>query len=116
MSGLVKSVDPEEMAAQEVRICATCSLALACRDLPLGQALVIAGKASFRTTVMFSATMAPPVEKLAKDYLRAPVIVSIGDQESSRNKRIVQEVLPPLGMLVDASCPCCCSCLCRSFT
>jgi ATP-dependent RNA helicase DDX23/PRP28 len=73
MSGMVKSVDPDEMVAQEK--------------------LVMEGRASFRTTVMFSATMLPSVEKLAKEYMRSPVVVSIGDQESSRNKRIVQEVL-----------------------
>ncbi|QDZ25202.1 DEAD-box ATP-dependent RNA helicase [Chloropicon primus] len=32
----------------------------------------------YRTTYMFSATMPPAVERLAKKYLRAPVVVTIG--------------------------------------
>ncbi len=72
MSGLVKSDDEEEMARQEQ--------------------LVLEGKAMFRTTVMFTATMPAAVERLAKDYMRCPAIVAIGDQESGKNKRIVQEV------------------------
>ncbi|ORY74322.1 P-loop containing nucleoside triphosphate hydrolase protein [Leucosporidium creatinivorum] len=34
--------------------------------------------ALYRQTVMFSATMPPPVERLAKKYLRRPAIVTIG--------------------------------------
>ena len=48
--------------------------------------------AILRTTVMFTATMPPEVEKLAKEYLRHPVIVTIGDQQSGKNKRIEQKV------------------------
>lgn len=48
------------------------------------------GETNYRTTVMFSATMAPEVEKLAKKYLRCPVIVSIGGSDSHMNKRITQ--------------------------
>lgn len=33
----------------------------------------------YRTTIMFSATMPPPVERLARKYLRHPVQVTIGD-------------------------------------
>jgi ATP-dependent RNA helicase DDX23/PRP28 len=50
------------------------------------------GLKTYRTTIMFSATMPPSVEKLAKTYLRHPVIVAIGDQESKFNKRIEQRV------------------------
>lgn len=32
----------------------------------------------YRTTYMFSATMPPPVERIAKRYLRRPVVVTIG--------------------------------------
>ena len=46
----------------------------------------------FRTTVMFTATMPPAVERLAKDYMRCPAVVAIGDQDSGKNKRIIQEV------------------------
>ena len=35
-------------------------------------------KNKFRQTVMFSATMPPPVERLARSYLRRPAIVHIG--------------------------------------
>ena len=35
-------------------------------------------KNKFRQTVMFSATMPPPVERLARTYLRRPAIVHIG--------------------------------------
>ena len=45
-----------------------------------------------RVTAMFSATMPPEVERLAKTYLRHPAIVSIGDRDSGKNKRIEQIV------------------------
>lgn len=41
---------------------------------------------------MFSATMLPEVERIAKQYLRHPVIIKIGDQDSGKNKRIEQIV------------------------
>jgi ATP-dependent RNA helicase DDX23/PRP28 len=50
------------------------------------------GLKPYRTTIMFSATMPPSVEKMAKTYLRHPVIVAIGDQESVKNKRIEQRI------------------------
>jgi len=34
---------------------------------------------TYRTTIMYSATMPPPVEKLAQRYLRHPVTIAIGD-------------------------------------
>ena len=46
-----------------------------------------------RLTAMFSATMPPEVERMAKDYLRHPAIVSIGDADSSKNTRIAQNIL-----------------------
>lgn len=48
---------------------------------------------NFRVTSMFSATMPPEVERLAKTFLRHPAIVKIGDEESGKNKRIDQRVL-----------------------
>ena len=45
-----------------------------------------------RVTAMFSATMPPEVERLAKTYLRHPAIVGIGDRDSGKNKRIEQVV------------------------
>jgi ATP-dependent RNA helicase DDX23/PRP28 len=49
--------------------------------------------ASYRITAMFSATMPVEVEKIAKAYLRFPAIVSIGDQDSIKNARIVQKLV-----------------------
>ena len=48
---------------------------------------------SHRLTAMFSATMPPEVERIAKNYLRHPAIVTIGDQDSGKNARIVQRVM-----------------------
>jgi ATP-dependent RNA helicase DDX23/PRP28 len=48
---------------------------------------------SVRITAMFSATMSSEVERLAKTYLRHPVIVKIGDEETGKNKRIEQRVM-----------------------
>eukprot|EP00934_Nitzschia_sp_Nitz4_P006077 Nitzschia sp. Nitz4//scaffold557_size3174//184//2325//NITZ4_009278-RA/size3174-processed-gene-0.2-mRNA-1//1//CDS//3329554449//6067//frame0 len=46
-----------------------------------------------RVTAMFSATMPPEVERMAKQYLRHPAIVSVGDQKTVKNARIVQRIL-----------------------
>lgn len=46
-----------------------------------------------RVTAMFSATMSSEVERLAKTYLRHPVIIKIGDEETGKNKRIEQRVM-----------------------
>ena len=48
------------------------------------------GKAVYRITAMFSATMSPDVERIAKTYLRHPAIIKIGDEDSGKNKRISQ--------------------------
>mmetsp|Transcript_8333 Transcript_8333/g.25818 ORF Transcript_8333/g.25818 Transcript_8333/m.25818 type:complete len:758 (-) Transcript_8333:284-2557(-) len=73
MGGLLKSEDDTELARQE-------------------QA-VLDGAACYRITAMFSATMPPPVERLAKLFMRKPAIVAIGDDDSNKNKRITQTVL-----------------------
>ena len=44
-----------------------------------------------RTTHMFTATMPPSVERLAKKYMRAPATVRIGDQDTGKNRRIAHE-------------------------
>ncbi|KAK8807441.1 hypothetical protein WA158_004200 [Blastocystis sp. Blastoise] len=49
-------------------------------------------KYQYRTTVMFSATMAKEVESLAKSYLRCPITVMIGDFSRSVNVNIQQIV------------------------
>ena len=46
-----------------------------------------------RTTHMFTATMPPSVERLARRYMRAPATVRIGDEDSGKNRRIAQAVL-----------------------
>jgi ATP-dependent RNA helicase DDX23/PRP28 len=42
-------------------------------------------KKIYRTTYMFSATMPPAVERLARKYLRNPVVVSSCDSDHSNN-------------------------------
>ena len=53
------------------------------------------GKAvpSHRLTAMFSATMPAEVERIAQRYLRFPVVVSVGDQDSGKNAHIKQVVM-----------------------
>lgn len=73
MGGLLKSEDEVELARQEEA--------------------VKLGTACYRITCMFSATMPPPVERLAKRFMRLPAIVAIGDEDSNKNKRITQNVI-----------------------
>ncbi|KAJ1425268.1 P-loop containing nucleoside triphosphate hydrolase protein [Ochromonadaceae sp. CCMP2298] len=47
----------------------------------------------YRVTAMFSATMSPQVEAIARNYLRHPVLIRIGDEDSGKNKRIEQRVV-----------------------
>ena len=69
---------------------------------------MIGGKERFRQTVMFSATMPPQVERLARKYLRRPAIVMIGNvgqavdtveqniemvKSDDMKKRRIQEIL-----------------------
>ena len=51
------------------------------------------GRQLYRVTAMFSATMPPEVERIAKKYLRHPAIIKIGDHDSGKNKRIEQHVV-----------------------
>ena len=44
----------------------------------------------YRTTIMFSATMAPKVEALAKQYMRCPVQVTIGTSSANNEVEIKQ--------------------------
>ena len=77
MGGKLKSEDETEAYRQERE------------DLErLGKAVP-----SHRLTAMFSATMPSEVERIAKRYLRHPVIVSVGDQDSGKNARITQRIL-----------------------
>ena len=77
MGGLLKSENENEAYQQEEE------------DLKnLGQALP-----RHRVTAMFSATMPMEVEQIAKRYLRHPAVISIGDQDTSKNARIVQRIV-----------------------
>ncbi|OQR86523.1 DEAD/DEAH box RNA helicase [Achlya hypogyna] len=58
----------------------------------LEQQLTVDNQFKYRVTMMFSATMPPEVERLAKTFLRHPSIVKIGDETSGKNKRIDQQV------------------------
>jgi ATP-dependent RNA helicase DDX23/PRP28 len=46
-----------------------------------------------RLTAMFSATMPPEVQRMAKQYLRHPAVVKVGDTNSGKNQRIEQRVI-----------------------
>ncbi|QSL66392.1 hypothetical protein MERGE_000771 [Pneumocystis wakefieldiae] len=46
---------------------------------PVLMSRIIGGKERYRQTVMFSATMPPTLEKLARKYLRRPATVTIGN-------------------------------------
>lgn len=50
------------------------------------------GAALYRVTAMFSATMPPEVERLARTFLRHPVVIKIGDEDTGKNKRIEQKI------------------------
>eukprot|EP00965_Chrysotila_dentata_P193782 6175956-Pleurochrysis_carterae.AAC.1 len=43
------------------------------------------GDIKYRQTYMFSATMPPAVERIARNYLRNPAYVYIGDQASTKD-------------------------------
>lgn len=75
MGGALKSEDEAEAYAQEK------------------QDLESPGLPKYRLTAMFTATMPPEVELMAKEYLRHPAVISIGDQDSVKNARITQRVM-----------------------
>lgn len=77
MGGLLKSESEQETYQQELE-----DMERAKNDLP-----------RHRVTAMFSATMPMEVERIAKQYLRHPAVISIGDRDSGKNARIVQRVL-----------------------
>jgi ATP-dependent RNA helicase DDX23/PRP28 len=79
MGGLLKSENETEAYRQEEDDL---------KELESGGALP-----RHRLTAMFSATMPPEVELMARRYLRHPAVISIGDQDSSKNARIVQRVV-----------------------
>jgi ATP-dependent RNA helicase DDX23/PRP28 len=75
MGGALKSENEQETYEQEKKDLLT-------NDLP-----------RHRVTAMFSATMPMEVERIAKRYLRHPAMISIGDQDSGKNARIVQRIV-----------------------
>jgi ATP-dependent RNA helicase DDX23/PRP28 len=77
MGGLLKSENEKEAYEQE--------------DADLKN--VTTGIPRHRLTAMFSATMPLEVERIAKRYLRHPAVISIGDQDSGKNARIVQRIV-----------------------
>merc|ERR1719214_402323 len=48
-------------------------------DLLQQEAAAMAGHRKYRITQMFSATMPPAVERMARQFLRHPSIISVGD-------------------------------------
>lgn len=71
-----------------------------CKDEPKagsGGGAAAAGAAGARnagrTTHMFTATMQPQVEHLARLYLTNPATVKIGDEDTGKNRRITQDVV-----------------------
>ena len=46
----------------------------------------------YRTTYMFSATMPPPVERLARKYMRRPAVINIGSAGKATDN-VTQKVL-----------------------
>jgi ATP-dependent RNA helicase DDX23/PRP28 len=75
MGGLLKSENEAEAYQQEL------------------EDLRTTGVPKYRLTAMFTATMPPEVERMTKEYLRHPAIISIGDQDSGKNARITQRVV-----------------------
>ena len=75
MGGTLKSENEQEAYEQEAKD------------------LVMTGLPRHRLMGMFTATMPLEVERMAKRYLRHPAIVSIGDQDSVKNARIVQKII-----------------------
>lgn len=49
----------------------------------------------YRTTYMFSATMPPPVERLARKYMRRPAVINIGSAGKATDN-VTQKVISSL--------------------
>ncbi|GKY96548.1 hypothetical protein MPSEU_000614400 [Mayamaea pseudoterrestris] len=75
IGGVLKSEDEKETYRQEIEDLQNKSVA------------------RHRVTAMFSATMPLEVEKIAKQYLRHPAIISVGDRDSGKNARITQKIV-----------------------
>jgi ATP-dependent RNA helicase DDX23/PRP28 len=57
----------------------------------------VKNKTKYRQTVLFTATMPPAVERLAKTYLRRPAVINIGvaGHAADRVEQQVRGLLPP---------------------
>jgi len=55
------------------------------------ESMMLAGHRNFKTMQMFSATMQPLVEKMARQYLKFPALVQIGEPGGSK-KNIEQRI------------------------
>jgi ATP-dependent RNA helicase DDX23/PRP28 len=49
------------------------------RECAEQESLMKRGDKCFRTMMMFSATMIPQIEKLARQYLKCPAFISVGE-------------------------------------
>ena len=58
----------------------------------------------YRTTYMFSATMPPAVERLARKYLRRPVVVTIGTAGKATENVTQRVVVSARGWGLKAAC------------
>lgn len=94
MGGLLKSENEEEAYKQEEIDRKRLMLGSSAKeDATSMEVDGLAALPKHRLTAMFSATMPMEVERMAKRYLRHPAVVSIGDQDSSKNTRIVQKIV-----------------------
>ena len=64
---------------------------------PEGEDGILEQDRVYRTTYMFSATMPPPVERLARKYMRQAAVINIGSAGKATDN-VTQKVLitPPL--------------------
>lgn len=90
MGGLLKSEDEEQAELQLQQ-----ALLTKAEDDSSSSTTTATGAEPtlYRVTAMFSATMPPQVEQIAKSYLRHPVCIRIGDEDTGKNKRIEQRVM-----------------------
>lgn len=84
------STTPGDGTATAVAVAATTTASTA-SSASSSSSATTAGKE--RTTIMFSATMPPAVERIALRFMRGTLKVRIGDDDSVKNQRISQDVI-----------------------
>lgn len=93
MGGLLKSEDEEIMEKQLKELSNSLTNSSASVSVTTSSSSSAnAAKVLYRVTAMFSATMPLEVERIARTYLRHPVMIKIGDEDTGKNKRIEQRV------------------------